>query len=68
MTENTQSSCCCGGGCGTKSSTDETQEQQTAQKKAVDVQFDVHEDAKFATLLMLVPMLTLSAFNMMGLL
>lgn len=33
-----------------------------------DVEFNVSEDAKFATLLMLMPMLTLSAFNMMGLL
>ncbi len=59
--EETTGTCCNGCGCGTEEATECT-------SGTCDVQYNVSEDAKFATLLMLVPMLTLSAFNMMGLL
>ncbi len=60
----------CGcGSCGCDSQQEEsTESTATCTSGSCDVEFAVSEDAKFATLLMLVPMLTLSAFNMMGLL
>ncbi len=57
------------GSCGCGGATDESTEEKCTQTcGSCDVEFKVSEDARFATLLMLVPMLTLSAFSMMGLL
>lgn len=65
--ETTCTTCTCGAG-EAPQETPAPEEAQKCEGGSCDVEFNIHEDTKFATLLMLVPMLTLSAFNMMGLL